>query len=67
MPLNDLSSSYGEEVLLVRTGFDGEIDRTYIPAAIAVLALMDGDMGVVWASARIVTDEVNLGLWDRSC
>ena len=55
-----------DEVLLVRTDFDGGVNVMALPAAVAVLMLHDGDMGVLWYSARIVADDMDMGLWDRS-
>jgi len=34
-----------DEVLLVRTDFDGGVNVMALPAAVAVLMLHDGDMG----------------------
>jgi len=50
----------------VRTDFDGGVNVMALPAAVAVLMLHDGDMGVLWYSARIVADDVDMGMWDRS-
>ena len=59
----------GDLVLLVRTMFDGQVVRDWLPAQLAVaLVAYDPDNGDVWYSARIVADweDCDLGLWDRS-
>ncbi|MFA6174727.1 MAG: hypothetical protein WC701_13750 [Kiritimatiellales bacterium] len=50
----------------MRTDFDGGVNVMALPAAVAVLMLHDGDMGEKWYSARIVADDVDMGMWDRS-
>ena len=61
-----MSDYHGPLVLLVRTPFDGDPVREWLPAALAVASWYDPDNGVVWASSRIVADDVDMGLWDRS-
>ena len=59
--------TFGPLVLLVRTGFDGEKETRWLPAALAVAMLAwDSDNGVKWYSAHIVADDVDMGAWDRS-
>lgn len=62
-----MSATFGSLVLVVRRGFDGEVETAWLPAAAAVfLVLYDADNGVKWYSAHIVADDVDMGQWDRS-
>ncbi len=55
-------------VLLVRTRFDGKIERAWMPPILAVAEIgYHQDNGTVYQSARIVADDVDMGMWDRSC
>ena len=62
-----MTDTFGPLVMLVRTGFDGEVDTRWLPAAAAVaLEGWDCENGVKWYSAHIVADDVDMGAWDRS-
>lgn len=62
-----MSEILGPLVLLVRTPYDGEVERAWLPAAAAVaLAVWDVENGKKWYSAHIVADDVDMGAWDRS-
>lgn len=57
----------GDLVLLVRTRQDGRVERDWMPASIAIIECgYHSDNGVVYRSARIIADDVDMGLWDRS-
>ena len=57
-----------EQVLLVRTTFDGEIICAWMPPILAVAeAGYHSDNGTIYYSCRIIADDTNMGLWDRSC
>ena len=59
--------TFGPLVLLVRTGFDGEKETRWLPAALAVAMVgYDEDNGVKWYSAHIYADGCEMGDWDRS-
>ena len=62
--------TFGPLVLLVRTGFDGEKETRWLPAAAAVALLAwdcdNGNENGGWYSARVVADDVDMGAWDRS-
>lgn len=61
------SGDMGDLVLLVRTLWDGRIVRAWMPAMLAVAEVgYHCDNGDVYLSARIVADDVDMGLWDRS-
>ena len=58
---------FGPLVLVVRTGFDGEKESRWLPAAVAVAMLgWDDENGEDWYSAHIYADDADMGLWDRS-
>lgn len=62
-----MPDTFGPLVLLVRTGFDGEKESRWLPAALAVAMLgWDEENGELWYSAYIYADEVDMGAWDRS-
>ena len=51
-------------VLLVLTPFDPV--SLWLSAPLAVACLWNEEMCKVWASARIIADDVDMGAWDRS-
>lgn len=62
-----MSDSFlGPLVYLVRTDFDGYVETKVLPVMEALEALYDPDNGLIWYSLRIVADDVDMGLWERS-
>lgn len=60
-------STLGPTVLLVRTSFDGDICREWLPAVLALESLAsDPDNGEVWSSGRVLADDVDMSQWDKS-
>ena len=56
-----------EMVLLIRTRRDGTVVRAWMPHYIAVAEVGYHERnGWEYASARIVADDIDMGLWDRS-
>lgn len=54
-------------VYLVRTRFDGGIEHDWLPAWLAVAEVgYHQDNGSIYASARIIADDIDMGAWDRS-
>lgn len=62
-----MNSDFGRLVLVVKTPFDGDPVSEWMPAALAIASVgWDTENGERWYSARIVADDVDMGLWDRS-
>jgi len=64
----DVDDYWGEEVMLIRTTFDGEIVHEWMPVTLAIETLMDDENnGTLYYSGRIYgMGLVDFGLWDRT-
>jgi hypothetical protein len=61
-----MSDVLGETVLVVVTLRDGQPERLWMPAGLAVLFVQQATWDDTIASARIIADDVDMGAWDRS-
>ena len=61
-------SEHGEWVWVIKTPWDGDPVAELMPAALAVASVAgwDAENGEKWYSARIIADDVDMGMWDRS-
>jgi hypothetical protein len=68
LPIRKVLIMNNDFVLLIRVTFDGDIVREYMLPEFAVSSLIyDEDNGVIYEKAWIVADDVDMGMWDRSC